>query len=286
MLEEVFLHHLTRYAVEQAMEQGFPCIYAGFYAYDETGHGFGPQEPYTRHMLRHIDHSIRAAGERRRGANSYQLVVLSDHGQVQTEPFATVAGLALGELVAGRLPGARIEVHNGGTFGARSAAQMRVVIAASGGLSHLYFADFPDRLDAVEVRRRFPGFVEFLARLPGVGLVLMRDGDREVALTRDGERPLEHAVEPYGSPAVLVPQLRRLNGFEAAGDVLLFGRWDSARSIQVNFEDQNGGHGSIGGDQGEPFLLVDRSLGIDTSAVVSADALHPILWDLRRRSIP
>jgi len=158
------------------------------------------------------------------------------------------------------------------------------VLANSGGLSHLCFAEFPHRLEAAEVRRRFPGFVEYLAQLPGIGLVLMRDGDRDIALTREGERPLEHAVEPYGSPAVLVPQLHRLNGFAAAGDVMLFGRWDAERSMQVNFEDQNGGHGSIGGDQGEPFLLVDRRLGIDTSGVLSADALHPILWDLRRRS--
>lgn len=286
MLEEVFLHHLTRYAVEQAMDEGYPCIYAGFYAYDETGHGFGPGDPYARHMLRHVDHSIAAAAARRnanRSGRLYQLVVLSDHGQVPTETFGSVAGASLGELVARRLPGCLVEEHKGGLFGPRRAAQTRVVLAHSGGLSHLFFAAFPDRLDAGEVRRRFPGLVEYVAGLPGVGLVLLREGDRDVAYTAGGRLRLEEAVQAYGPAEVLVPQLHRLNGFQAAGDIILFGRWDAARGVQVNFEDQAGGHGSIGGDQGEPFLMARREWGVDTSGVMGAHELHPILRGLRER---
>lgn len=286
MLEEAFLHHLTRYAVEQAMDAGYPCIYAGFYAYDETGHGFGPRDGYTRHMLMHVDHSIRAAAERRernRAGRRYQLVVLSDHGQVETETFRSVAGCTLGEAVSRRLPGTLVEEHNGGSFGPRHAAQTRVVLAHSGGLSHLCFAAFPDRLPASEVRRRFPGLVEHVAALPGVGLVLMREGEHDVAVTARGEEPLEAALAPYGDVGRLVPQLHRLNGFDAAGDMVVIGRWDRARGVGVNFEEQAGGHGSIGGDQGEPFLLVRREWGVDTSAVTGAHELHPILRDLRTR---
>src|SRR5438270_21910 len=55
VLEEIFLHHVARYAVEQAMDRDLPIVYAGFYAYDETAHGFGPEDGYSYVMLKHVD---------------------------------------------------------------------------------------------------------------------------------------------------------------------------------------------------------------------------------------
>jgi hypothetical protein len=54
-------------------------------------------------------------------------------------------------------------------------------------------------------------------------------------------------------------------------------------SKQVNFENQAGGHGSIGGEQLHPFVLAKRDWGIDTTNVHGAHQLHPILSGLRDR---
>lgn len=292
IFEEIVLHHLTRYAVRQAMDGGFPVIYAAFYAYDETGHAFGPDDPYTARMLAHVNHSIRAVAEHRRDNDSgrdYQLVVLSDHGQIATERFDERDGVHLGELVAGWLPGCRVEEHKGKAFGPADVPQTRVVLTYSGGLAHLYFAAFPDRLPVHEVRRRFPGLVEKLAGLDRLAFVLGRDRGINVAVTAAGDLrwgpddagEARELLSRFDDPDVLARQLDRLNSFGRSGDLLLFGAWDGRR--EINFENQSGGHGSIGGEQAHPFLLVKEEWGVDTSQVEGAHQLHHILMDLRKR---
>ena len=80
---------------------------------------------------------------------------------------------------------------------------------------------------------------------------------------------------------MLARQLDRLNSFGRAGDLILFGAYDG--HVQVNLENQTGGHGSIGGEQAHPFLMVKEEWGVDTSGVEGAHQLHPILMDLRER---
>jgi hypothetical protein len=72
-----------------------------------------------------------------------------------------------------------------------------------------------------------------------------------------------------------------LNSFENSGDLVVFGAFQDGK--QVNFENQAGGHGSIGGEQAHPFVLAKRAWGLDTSAVHGAHELHPILSRLRDR---
>ena len=292
MLEEVFLHHVTRYAVGQAMDDGYPAIYAGFYAYDETGHAFGPDDPYTRRMLVHVDHSIAAvAGRRRRNRSGreYQMVVLSDHGQIPTRRFDEQDGRHLGALLADWLPGCLVEEHNGKSFGTQKVPQTRVLLTYSGGLGHLYFASFPDRMPLPEIRRRFPGLAEKLAGLDRLAFVLGRDRGVNVALAPAGELrwgagdagEARELLGRFDDPDVLARQLDRLNSFGRSGDLILFGAYDGR--TQVNLENQAGGHGSIGGEQAHPFLMVKEEWGLDTSHVEGAHQLHPLLIDLRRR---
>jgi type I phosphodiesterase/nucleotide pyrophosphatase len=248
LVEEIFVHHLTRYAVTQAMREGYSPIYAGFYAYDETAHAFGPADPASQNVLRHVDHTIGKVADARKGR--YELVVLSDHGQVETAPFP------LARMLEKLLPG-------------------QLVVAASGGLAHVYVKDSPHRLSLTEVKARFPQLVAVLTEIDEVALLMARDGAEDVMLSKAGD------LSAYDEPDVLRAQLRKLNSFANAGDLIVFGAWRNDR--QVNFEEQAGGHGSIGGEQLRPFLLAKQEWGIDTSRVRGAHELHPILRDLRDR---
>ena len=289
MLEEVFLHHLTRYAARRAMDAGYPSIYAAFYAYDETGHAFGPDDPYTRSMLKHVDHSVAALADRRRlnrSGREYELVVLSDHGQIETTPLTDLAGAPLGELIAGWLPGCRVEDKSGG-WGPKEDPKTNVLLAHSGGLSHVYFTAFPDRLGFREVAARFPHLPRLLAQLRGVGMVLGREGDRNILLTQEGEVSFNGEAGAataelgrFGQPELLARQLDRLNAFQNSGDLLLIGSWDGHR--QANFEEQAGGHGSVGGTQTSPFLMVPKRWQVDTSHIEGAHQVHPLLMSIRR----
>ncbi len=118
---------------------------------------------------------------------------------------------------------------------------------------------------------------------------MVKDRDGGSLLTRDGRFPLASPLAPetrtllerFDEPEVLAAQLRRLNSFERSGDLVVFGAYDGNK--QVNFEDQVGGHGSVGGDQLHPFLLAKKEWGFDTTQVTNASDLYPMLLSLRDR---
>jgi len=282
-LEEIFVHHLTRYAVLKAMHEHYSPIYAGFYAFDETGHAFGPDDEASMRILNHVDHTIKQiAGAR---GDRYELVVLSDHGQIDTSPFNHDHSPTFGEVVASRLPGYRVEETKGKTYGPDDRdSRGHVKVIASGGLAHIYFADENARLGYQELTSRFPDFAAGISSLEKVALVMARDGSRDVFLKGgselDGES-LETELAQYDEAGVLREQLARLNSFRNSGDLVVFGAFINGK--QMNFENQAGGHGSIGGEQLHPFVLAKRDWSIDTTNVHGAHQLHPILSGLRDR---
>jgi hypothetical protein len=282
-LEEIFVHHLTRYAVTKAMREGFSPIYAGFYAFDEAGHAFGPDDPYTLRALRHVDRTIQKIAHARRDA--YELVILSDHGQIDTIPFDANHGPSFGEAIAGLLPGFHVKEMKGKQFGPpEDQATGRVNVTFSGGLAHVYFAERAERLDYPQLLAAHPDLARRLSALDRVALVMARDGTDDVFL-QDGQEisggALERLLSSYDDPGILRAQLSRLNSFHAAGDLVAFGKFLGGR--QVNFENQAGGHGSIGGEQLHPFVLARRDWGLDLSQVRGAHEVHPILSALRDR---
>jgi hypothetical protein len=280
-LEEIFVHHLTRFAVERAMAEDYSPIYAGFYMYDEMGHAFGPDDPHTQRMLRHVDHTIAKIAAARRGR--YELVVLSDHGQIPMTPFTREGGTPFGMLVARWLPGFRVEELKGKTAGPPADQARGIVkLSYSGGLAHVYMADNDWRLDLEELRTRYGPLLDNVIACDRLGLVMARRGGRDVFWSGGSEvsgDALRAVLAAYDDPDILLEQLSRLNAFEQSGDLVLFAAFDGER--QIDFENQAGGHGSIGGEQLHPFVMARREWGIDTSAVRGAHQLHPILCRLR-----
>lgn len=282
-LEEIFVHHLTRYAVVKAMREGYSPIYSAFYAFDETGHAFGPDDPTSLQILKHVDHSISKIAQAR--GDRYELVVLSDHGQIETVPFNADGAPSVGEVIAGLLPGFRVQEMKGKAYGPPEAeARGQVNVTCSGGLAHIYFADRDRRQGYGELTASHPDLAGALSSLEKIALVMARDGNRDVFLNGgsvlEGD-DLKALLARYDDEDILQEQLSRLNSFENSGDLILFGAFVEGK--QVNFENQDGGHGSIGGEQLHPFLLAKREWVIDTSRVHGAHEMHPILCALRDR---
>lgn len=308
ILEEIFLHHVTRAAVIEAMEYNYPSIYGAFYAYDETAHAYGPESDYSFGILRHIDHTIRRVAKSRvpsarpglrsrlpddaanaGGPLEYELVLLSDHGQIVTVPFDQKYGRRLGELVAEWLPTYVVEEHPGQTATPPGAIDGHILLAYSGGLAHMYFKDISWRLERREIEHCFPGLITRLARTPGIDFIMLRDQTASVIVTADDEMEIDTGgrlsrragefLARFDDPEMVARQLHRLNLFERAGDLILVGKYEDG--AQINFEHQVGGHGSLGGEQLHPFILARRDWGLNTEHVRGADDLHTILTRLR-----
>ncbi|MBI4788479.1 MAG: alkaline phosphatase family protein [Chloroflexi bacterium] len=289
MLEEILMHQLTRFAAVQAMQENYPAIFVGFYAYDETAHAFGPDADYSFRILRHVDNTIRRIAAKRHsareGARNYELVILSDHGQIETVPFERAYGRRFGEIVAEWLPTFEVEEHKGKRMTRRGPIDGHIVLCYSGGLAHLYWKDISWRLRHDEIQERFPGLIDKAAATPGIAFVLTREGTDNVITTEhfqvkfDGGRKLPRAARDllarYDEPEIIARQLQKLNSFERSGDLILFGA--DTDHHQINFEDQVGGHGSLGGAQLFPFILAKREWKFDTANIADAsDLYHPL----------
>ena len=95
------LHDLNVAIVAEQMARGAPVIFVDFVDYDEIAHHAGPTRPESVRTLDGLDRVLRffedvAAETNRR----YEIVVVSDHGQSQGEPFDQIAGRSLDAVVA------------------------------------------------------------------------------------------------------------------------------------------------------------------------------------------
>lgn len=140
-----------------------------------------------------------------------------------------------------------------------------VVVTYSSSLAHLYITGADRRLDLEDIERLQPQLLRFLSSHEGIGFVMARGGSGRIwVLHRDGrvcgrcDQPPPAAeiafLTPYGTPAELWPELCRFAADEACGDLVLFGAYDGRRI--ACFDDQVGGHGSVGGEQLQPFLIL------------------------------
>jgi len=89
--------------------EGVPVVYSTFVGYDEVAHHSGIEEPDAFAVLRQHDAQLaRLEKAIEQAPRPYHLVVLSDHGQSQGQPFRQRYDIELGELVQRSLQGGEV----------------------------------------------------------------------------------------------------------------------------------------------------------------------------------
>ncbi len=188
-------------------------------------------------------------------------------------------GRGLGPLVARRLPTGlrRPEV---GARDLPAAAVSDVIVASSGSLAHVYFTSEPGRMTGEAIETRWPGLIQALAHHPGIGALVVRSADGH-ALVLGARGQLDLATGRPEGPDPLVEygttaaeDLRRLEGFSNAGDLILLGSVDTVSGEVTGFEELVGSHGGLGGWQTEPFILCPSSLRLTDHPPMGAPALY------------
>ncbi|HUC94713.1 MAG TPA: alkaline phosphatase family protein [Candidatus Saccharimonadales bacterium] len=285
ILEDIFLHNLTLSTIRRAMRDGFPIIYGGFYAYDETAHAFGPTNKYCQQILHQTDLTIKSiASFARKGIRDYDVVVLSDHGQVETSLFMDKTHNTLGEYVSEWLPTFEVEECPGRVIKTAQNLDGHLIITYSGGLGHLYFKDISWRMKHSEIEKKTPGLIAKIANLEQVEAVITFEDKTSFITTKDvryefSQNNFPKAVLNYLSKFAkadeVAKQILKLNSFERSGDMILLGKYSKGK--QVNFENQIGGHGSLGGEQMKPFILVKKDWGFAKKQISDATELYSLL---------
>ncbi len=293
-LTTVVLRDLNVSIVAEHMARSAPVIFVDFVDYDEVAHHAGPSRPESMRTLENLDRVLRfftEVSDEVRG--SYEIVVVSDHGQTQGTPFKQLTGSTLSQVVhelaarPTRVGGddRPVEPWGAATLLASTATGTKVaevaarrashqaaaegdlddlVVAASGNLAHIYLTDEPGRLTIDAVSARFPSLVPGLAHHDHVGLVLGRLADGTVRVfgtegwrdLRDGEVVGGEGDDPtaaYGWRAAA--DLCQLSTRDHVGDLVAIGRFDPVLQEVVAFEEQVGSHGGLGGWQNDALLI-------------------------------
>jgi len=197
-------------------------------------------------------------------------------------------GSGLGPLLARRLP--RTLGHSGDRVGHGPTAEPPdVMVCSSGNLAHVYFTRQPDRMTRETIEAAYPGLLEALARHPGIGALVVRSaaghvlamGTRGQVDLTEGKPDGGDLLDDYGPRAA--ENLRHLDGFPNAGDLILLGAVDRDSGEVTGFEELVGSHGGLGGWQTEPFILYPAALALTEDPLVGASALYRqlIAWQVR-----
>ncbi|MEJ3750031.1 alkaline phosphatase family protein [Actinomycetes bacterium KLBMP 9797] len=157
------------------------------------------------------------------------------------------------------------------------------VVIASGNLGMVYLTRYPGRLTRVEIDAVYPSLLAGLAAHPGIGVVVVDDGEAgPVALggrgrhwLRDGTVEGEDPLAPYGPLARA--DLLRHQEVDHVGDLVLISMVEPGTDEVAAFEELVGSHGGLGGWQTEAVLLYPAGWHPRSDPIVGPDAVHATL---------
>ncbi len=307
----VAVRDLIVHSVVTDMMIGRPCIYATFSSYDEVAHHSGLERPDTLEALRRLDQRL---GRIRRASQvasrPYHVVVLSDHGQTQGATFKQRNGYTLEQLVERSMVGGSVTgIAEGdeqsamaglamaeatgtgrkaakkpkGTVGDRDA-----VVLASGNLGLIYLMSAPRRLSLEEIEEHHPELIPALRQHPHIGFVMVRSASRgAVVLGPSGANYLDERRVEGDDPLAPFPpnaaeHLRRTDGFEHVGDIMVNSFYDPDMDEGCAFEELISFHGGLGGAQTRAFVLFPHELAAPATPIVGAAAVNEVLLGWRR----
>jgi uncharacterized membrane protein YvlD (DUF360 family) len=310
------LRDLNTALVSQEMRRGTRAIYVDYVDYDEVAHHAGITRPESLAALDALDRVLASLEQLcTRAAREYRIVVLSDHGQSQGEPFAQRFGQSLGELCEalmaeevtsvdvpveglGRAQAVAEDVstsHGVGRLAARADARLdrrrgeadidaaAPVVLGSGNLG-LLFLRRPRRLTLEELDATWPRLVPGLVEHPGLLFVAaVDDAGTPWAIGANGRRNLatgellgEDPLLPLDGGAAR--RLARAVLLPEAPDLYVNSAVDADTGEVAPLEGLVGAHGGLGGWQDRAVLMVPADVApLLPEQIVGADALHDAL---------
>lgn len=275
------------------MVRGVPSIYLVFGNFDEVAHRRGPFSAQARNELIRADRAFEELYVMGRSLEQpYDVVFVTDHGHVDSEPFERASGTRLERyLIDGPPLALPAEVREGLLDGRDPLALGRVhprdeaVVVESGNFSHVYLTHRKTPLEARELLALFPDVVARAARSPHIGITAVRRGDGAVALIGGKVyRPDEIARAPLHSEwsrRAVADLLAELPHMPTAGDLVLFGEVVSD-SGTVGFAWEFGSHGGLTRTETDSVVCWPKDSRVDLSGLEHSTELHRRLMEAYR----
>ncbi len=257
-------------AVEEVPEYGYEVLIS-------SDHGQSASVPFemllgedpAEYILRH------ALGRERRGA-TVDADRIRDLLKVRSlKLWARAQRRPLRALLAPWI--AWVERRAEGRLRAQAPACADVEVVTGGTIAHVYLTRDATPLALHEIERRWPELVPALARCPGVGYLLARDGDDAAVFfhglrVRLGARSLAAIAPPGVDPALFRRHLADAVASPRAGDLVLFGARAPAGNVAFDFE--FGSHGGVHPDELDTFWIHPPEVPLPADGEVRPEELY------------
>ncbi|WP_241758068.1 alkaline phosphatase family protein [Myxococcus landrumensis] len=268
------------------MARGVPVIYLVYGNYDETAHRRGPRSTLARSELHRVDASLAELHAMARSVEQpYDVVILSDHGHVDSVPLEQRQGARLKSvLLEGPSVPLSDDVMRGLCDGrARPERDVRPrepftpVVVECGNFAHVYLSGEREALEARELLARYPEVLARATRNPDLGLVAMKRGRSAVVVVQGGVYGLEDLerapLSAEFSRRAVRDFLRGLPSMQTAGDLVLFGEV-VPRGGTVGFAWEFGSHGGLTRTEANSLVCWPANAPVDLSGLSHCVDLH------------
>ncbi|MGM0508783.1 MAG: alkaline phosphatase family protein [Fusobacteriota bacterium] len=160
-----------------------------------------------------------------------------------------------------------------------------ITVMSSGPYSHLYFKNIKYRLAEDEINKKAPKLLKILREHPGIEFIIIKIDDGYKVINKENEVLLnkEFKIKNIENNKIFKKVFKNFNRTKdeildglsevstgsGIGDIVIFGALIEKNKI-INFENQYGGHGGLGGNQNNPFLITNNKLKKNKGKTISS----------------
>lgn len=226
-------------------------IYWNWEGYDMVAHRFGNKNKLTFNELKLMDGYITKLliMANRKG---YVVKLFSDHGQTYSKIFQRLNKKRLEDILSEHLNLNKklIAEFPDIYYSEDKNPKARIIILDGGPTSLIYFRDFKHRLSENEINKIYPGLIQRLISVNGIGMVAVKKNNKKISYFGREKNPLHK----YLLSSYEIKKLEKWAKMKNQADIILFGDFDGKEV--VCFEDQISTHAGLGGIQMERFEVV------------------------------
>lgn len=172
-----------------------------------------------------------------------------------------------------------------------------IYIMNSGPMANIYFSGKSSKLPVEEVEKLYPCLIRLLSDIKGVGFVMGQNETGEVVIFDKNSQifcgfidffekcpneysVLKHIMDDYKSEegkSAALSSVENYCKFSNVGDLIIFGEYNGSHII--NFENQLGAHGGIGGEQNMPFAIWGNEVPLEFGSINNSCQIYDFLYN-------
>ncbi len=274
------------------MVRGVPAVYLVFGNFDEVAHRRGPFSNQAADALHRADRAIEELyAISRMAPEPYDVVLVTDHGHVDSAPFERETQRRLKDYLLDPAPGGMPDDIDRALLQGRAPLELSSpweadpVVIESGNFAHVYLTKTATPLESRELLAWHRNVLARAAASPQIGIVAVRRADHAVAIIGGRAFTAEELdsapLDAEFNRRAVADLLHELPHMPTAGDIVLYGQATGSGGT-IGFAWEFGSHGGLSRTETDSMVLWPSDAPVDLGGLTHATQLHERLSEVYR----